>query len=73
MFSRGVSRAKGGFMHMYEEEVSFQSQANGFARANSIISEKDVGHEEKSIAEVMDMIHIWFNNWLFAIFTYLNT
>lgn len=45
-------------MHMYEEEVSFQSQANGFARANSIISEKDVGHEEKSIAEVMDMIHI---------------
>jgi hypothetical protein len=58
MFSRGVSRAKGGFMHMYDDDMSFQSQVNGFARANSIVSERDVGHEEKSIAEVMDMIHI---------------
>jgi len=58
MFSRGVSRAKGGFMNFYEEEVSFQSQANGFARANSIIREEDIGHEEKSIADVMDMIHL---------------
>lgn len=49
---------KGGFMHMYDDDMSFQSQVNGFVRANSIVSERDVGNEEKSIAEVMDMIHI---------------
>ncbi len=57
MFSRGVSRAKGGFMHAMEEDISFQSQTNGFARANSIIREEDIGNEEKSIADVRDMIN----------------
>lgn len=37
MFSRGVSKAKGGFFPSHEEEVSFISQNGGFSRANSII------------------------------------
>ncbi len=59
MFSRGVSRAKGGFFPAQDEEVSFISQNGGFARTNSIIREEDIGHEERSIAEVMDMINLW--------------
>lgn len=60
MFNRGVSRAKGGFFPSPEEEVSFISQngnGGGFSRVNSIIHEDDVRHEERSIADVMDMIH----------------
>ncbi len=44
MFSRGVSRAKGGFFPAHDEEVSFVSQNGGFIRANSIIKEEDIAH-----------------------------